>query len=343
MLEPPAISDAAIVACLHSDFGLRDVTLEFLPLGADLRTAVYRATAVDASLYFVKLRFGEFDDVSALLPRWLLEQGIGQVMAPLPALSGRPWVATGEFTLLLYPLVEGKEAYGAVLSDEQWIAFGHAMRRIHDAALPAELADRLPQERYDPFWREQLRRFILSLDSVAAADRAGRRLAAFLVERRTEVLDLVDRTGSLAQVLQAEQPPFVVCHTDLHAGNLLVSEDGGLFIVDWDAPMLASRERDLMYPGGGQGFIGRGPDEEEALFYEGYGAAKIDLRALAYYRLERIIEDLAIFAQQLFGPFDGVTGGTEADREQALRWAMSNFEPGNVLEIAYKTAARVQN
>ena len=330
MLERPAISEVAITTCLQSEFGLPHVSLEFLPLGADLRTAVYRANAGDASLFFVKLRFGEFDEMSAVLPRWLREQGIDQVMAPLPALSGRPWAATDDFTLLLYPFVDGKNAYEAVLPDAQWVAFGTAMRRIHDAVLPIGLAERLPHEQYDPLWRDELRRFMVSLDSAAPVDSVGQRLAAFLRDRRAEVLDLVDLTERLARSLQADGLPPVLCHTDLHAGNLL-SDDARLSIVDWDAPSWRPANVTLMYPGGGQGYVGRSPDDEEALFYEGYGAVRIDYRALAYYRLERIIEDLAIFAQQLLGPFDGVTGGAEADREQALRWAMSNFEPGNAV------------
>ncbi len=169
------------------------------------------------------------------------------------------------------------------------------------------------------------------------ADPVARRLAAFLAEREAQVLDLVDRTQRLAEELRRAAPPFVLCHTDLHAGNLLLSGDGRLFIVDWDAPLLAPRERDLMYPGGGQGFLGRSPEEEERLFFEGYGDVRVDRRALAYYRLERIVEDLAIFCEQLLGQGGPVSGNAEPDREQALRWAMSNFEPGRVLEIADRT------
>jgi spectinomycin phosphotransferase len=49
--------------------------------------------------------------------------------------------------------------------------------------------------------------------------------------------------------------------------------DGFVYNVDWDHPNLAPKERDLMFIGGAQGFIGHAPQEEETLFYLGYGAS----------------------------------------------------------------------
>ncbi len=340
MLQPPPISSDVIVDCLRAEYGLRTAALEFLPLGADFRTAVYRAPASGGDAYFVKLRLGPFDEMAALLPRWLAEQGVGEVMAPLPALSGRPWAACDDFTLLLYPFVDGRDGYDAALSDEQWALFGRAMRGVHDAVLPAALTGRIAVEMYDPRWRAQLRDFMAAIERTEYADVVARQFGAFLRERRAQVLDLVDRTERFAQRLAAAGSPFVLCHTDLHAGNLLLADDGRLFIVDWDAPLLAPRERDLMYPGGGQGFLGRTAEQEEALFFQGYGAVQVDLAALAYYRLERIVEDLAVFCDQLLDRGYEGSPAAASDRQQALRWATANFLPGNVLGIAHRTAER---
>ncbi len=64
------------------------------------------------------------------------------------------------------------------------------------------------------------------------------------------ILDLVARTERLAQVLRARSPAQIVCHTDLHAGNILIGVDGRLYIVDWDAPIRTPKEHDLMFAGG---------------------------------------------------------------------------------------------
>ncbi len=86
-----------------------------------------------------------------------------------------------------------------------------------------------------------------------------------------------------------------------------------------------------MFFGGGIDDIWKGK-REEVVFYQGYGQAEIDLSALAYYRYERIIKDLAVFCGQLL-----LTDEGGADRERSYSCFASNFEPGGTLEIARKT------
>ena len=123
-----------------------------------------------------------------------------------------------------------------------------------------------------------------------------------------------------------------MCHSDIHAGNILIDANDNLYIVDWDNPILAPKERDLMFIGGGQGFAGHSAQEEETLFYRGYGPTQIDPSALAYYRYERIIQDIAVFCEQIF-----LTNAGGEDREQSLRYLISNFLPNNTIEIAHKS------
>ena len=89
VLEKPDIQDERIVVSLSSEFGLDVVQIAFLPLGADQNTAVCRASADDTTDYFVKLRLGDFDEASVALPRFLSDQGVAQVMAPLDTEAGR--------------------------------------------------------------------------------------------------------------------------------------------------------------------------------------------------------------------------------------------------------------
>ena len=83
-------------------------------------------------------------------------------------------------------------------------------------------------------------------------------------------------------------------------------------------------------------FIGAGIDDvwrsarEQALFYQGYGATAIDRQALAYYRYERIVEDIAAYCEQLL-----LTDQGGEDREEGLRQLVSQFQPGAVIEIAF--------
>jgi spectinomycin phosphotransferase len=83
-----------------------------------------------------------------------------------------------------------------------------------------------------------------------------------------------------------------------------------------------------MYIGGGQFVNHRSPEQETALFYQGYGLAQPDSITLAYYRYERIVQDIAAYCEQIL-----LTSGDSADRSNGLRQLMSQFEPGGIVEI----------
>ena len=334
MLEKPELQDEKIIACLQEAYRLQVDQLAFLPLGADFNTAVYRAAASDGRAYFVKLRSGVFGETAVTLPRFLSQQGIAQVIAPLATRAGpmQLWASLEGYRLILYPFIEGRDGYEAALSETQWRDFGAALKRLHTAALPAAIREGIPQEAYSPRGRTTVKTFLERVEGEAFPDPAASKLAAFLRAKRLAILDLVQRAERLALALQARPPDYVVCHSDLHAGNLLITADGRFYIVDWDDPILAPKERDLMFPGGGQGFRGHTLQEEEALFYQGYGPTRVDPAALAYYRYERIVQDIAVYCEQLFLTNDG-----GEDREQSLHYLRSNFLPDGTIEIAYQT------
>jgi spectinomycin phosphotransferase len=393
MLEKPAIEDAEILHHLELDYGLHVVQITFLPLGADRFTAVYRAEEEDGTQHFVKLRGGGFDRISVLLPKFLSDRGIGHILAPRPTKAGQLWAVLGAFKLMVYPFVEGSDAYQVPLLDRHWVELGTILRAVHSAVLPPALARDIRREDYSPQARKAIRSFLAGSSMAdarhserkklsppgASALREGRsdhhlggrwglpprvlvavlrhqtmaarnhefpsgtwgdahkdpiagQLSAFLQARRDQILDLAERAERLAHTLQAETPASVLCHSDIHAGNILIDAGGAFYLVDWDEPILAPKERDLMSVGAGLMGETRTPQEEEGLFYQGYGSTKVDPRALAYYRYERIIQDIAIFSEQILLADRG-----RRDRELSLRHLTSHFLPGGTLELAYRS------
>jgi spectinomycin phosphotransferase len=329
MLTPPDINVARLTDLFLSAYALHVERIEFLPIGADPHSAAYRADAAGTQSYFVKLRSGNFDALSVELPLYLREIGIARIIAPILTQGGAPFAALDAHTVIVYPFVHGENGYRRVLSERHWQAFGETLRKLHTADYPTSLTRRMSRETFAPEARLRVREQVRALANGIPADEIVLQLAEFMRAHADITLDLVERADTLAHELQANPLPFTVCHSDLHAGNVLISDDGDFYIVDWDAPILAPKERDLMFIGGAQGFIGVAPDEELRLFYRGYGDVPIDARAISYYRCERIIQDIAIFCDEIMR---GV--GSRADREQGLRYLMSNYEHGGTIERA---------
>lgn len=334
MLEKPDIQDSLIIACLSEEYDLNITQLDFLPLGADVNTAVYRATSDNGASYFVKLRSGVFNEMSILVPKLLHDQHIESIIPPLPTRSQGLWANVGDYKLMAFPFIEGRSGYEMRLSDRHWIDFGRALRALHTAMLPADVTERIPREHYSDHWRGMVARFQAMVEDTDFTDPIAAELAAFMRRKHDEISKLVHRAGQLAAVLQAQDAPFVVCHADIHAANILIDASDHLYMVDWDTLTLAPKERDLMFVGGGQFLNQRPPEDEERLFYQGYGETATNPVALAYYRYERIVVDIAEFCQQLL-----LTDEGGEDRANSLRYMIGQFERGGVIDMAYRSEA----
>jgi len=329
MLEKPDLEDKKILNCLKHEYGLRVAQITFLPLGADFNTAVYRATAHEETAYFVKLRRGEFDEAAVAVPKYLSDLGIKQVIPPLTTQTGQLCAELLPFKVILYPFVAGHDGYERPLTGPQWIEFGAALKQFHTAAIPSAITKGIKRETFSSRWRDTVRLFLERIEQETFAEPAAAQMAAFLQSKRAETLDLVQRTEELAQKLPAQPPEFILCHADIHAWNLLIADDGALYMVDWDTLIFAPKERDLMFVGGGLGGKGRSPQEEETLFYQGYGQTEVNPIALAYYRYERIIEDIGVYCEQIFLSDEG-----GEDRPQAVEYLKSNFRPNGTIAVA---------
>ena len=86
-----------------------------------------------------------------------------------------------------------------------------------------------------------------------------------------------------------------------------------------------------MFIGGGVANVWNLPHEED-FFYQGYGVTEVDQAKLAYYRHERIVEDIAVYAQELL-----LTTTAGANKQEMYNQFVAMFEPQGVVDIAFKT------
>jgi spectinomycin phosphotransferase len=232
----------------------------------------------------------------------------------------------------VYPFIKGHNGFEVALTERHWVDLGAALKRIHTVQLPPGLMGLIRREAFSPRWRKAVGAFLAWGDDDVLDDPVAIKVATLLQSKREVILDLVERAARYAQTLQDRSRAFVLCHYDIHAGNVLIdAATDALYIVDWDDPILAPKERDLMFVGGGIGGVWNTP-REEALFYQGYGPTDVDAVALAYYRYERIVEDIAIYCEQLL-----LTDEGGQDRQQSYQYLRSNFLPDGTIEIAYRS------
>ena len=321
MPSPSDPADAALLACLRERFGVVPRSVERLDVG-DPTSRIVRVRADEGDL-FVKLRPGRPNEPGLNVPRALADRGIDVAIAPLPTRDGSLSAGLDGGHLIAYPYVDGAAGGETGMTVGHWRALGSALRRIHDLAPPEELAATMLTEDFTP----------VDLPGVRAIDdrlHEGPRhpavdaLAALWLERRDDVDRVVRRIGELAAIAVTRSDERTICHADIHPWNVLVRDDGGIAIVDWDDAKLAPRERDLMMLG-----IFAEPAERRA-FGQGYGPFDADPVLVAYYQHERVVQDLAACANVIVDE-----RATVEERRKEFVGLRGMFHPGGTVEIAF--------
>lgn len=303
MREKPNIPDELLRAALQDQYDLVPVTFEFLPVGLDYHAGVYRVVSGRGDAYLLKATSRPLYAPRYLVPRYLYDQGITSVVAPLPTKSGGLWGKLGDWTVILYPFIEGDNSLTG-MTNEQWRELGRVFKHIHTVPVPVQGFELMRRETFDPTeyarWIHDFEAQHLHAQQNASASQHS--LLAGWQAHESTIHEGVSSMEKLAGVLQKRSGPYVFCHADLHPHNLIRDQNGRVSVIDWDDVMLAPKERDFI-------FI-REPQADA--FWEGYGPAGIDWIALTYYRWERVVTDVIACAEDMFFK-DDIGEETRAD------------------------------
>jgi spectinomycin phosphotransferase len=149
MREQPIIPEEHLRACLQEQYDLIPVALEFLPLGLDYNSWVYRVVSEQGASYLLKARSGPLYEPSCFVPSYLRDQGIASVVAPLPTKSNTLWTKLLDWTVIVYPFSDGNTSFTG-MTDEHWKEVGAIFKRIHQVIVPAEGFKSVRKETFDP-------------------------------------------------------------------------------------------------------------------------------------------------------------------------------------------------
>ncbi len=132
MLEKHPLSDPTIIRCLNTHYGIEVETLTFLPVGADINASMYKVQTLDQTSYFIKLKTGHHHDISVEVVELLQRAGVRQIIPPVKSIHGRTTQRIEDFTLIVYPFVEGQDGFNRNLTDDKWTTLGKALRQVHE-------------------------------------------------------------------------------------------------------------------------------------------------------------------------------------------------------------------
>jgi spectinomycin phosphotransferase len=290
MRDEPDISHEALRSCLREQYGLDVTSIFFVPLGLDTNAGIFRVESDTAATDAMKIKRGAFYPSSCLVPRYLYDEGITSIVAPVPTKNGALWTKAEGWTVIVYPYIEGQSGWTGI-TDHHWTEAGRVFKQVHSVSPPEPPPEGIRTESFNPPYVRMVDRIETALTDVADRQAPSHQaLRSSWMKHQQSIRAMLTSLERLAGVLRSREFPYVVCHADLHPGNLLRTQDGSVFVVDWDDVMLAPRERDFI-------FVGE-PDAGSP-FFRGYGQVEIDWTALTYYRYERVVTDLIEDSEQV--------------------------------------------
>ncbi|HJA92068.1 MAG TPA: aminoglycoside phosphotransferase family protein [Candidatus Eisenbergiella merdipullorum] len=217
------------------------------------------------------------------LPVWLqVLERLGKtglqdrICRPIRTVEGSLFYVRGRIAGALFSYILGDAVgYGRPYTEEELRQLSALVKELH--MIPGEgFADICPSETYELSFCDRLEQLLLR--------ETGQLPEAFRKEAEGERELLLGRVEALrreAEWMKKENLPFVLCHTDIHGGNLIRDPQGKLWLIDWENVMLAPKEADLF-----------------SFCEEGYAdcfCKNANERALHYYLLRRDLEDVQEF------------------------------------------------
>lgn len=324
------IPEQQIIEILKATYGIEAQSAQLLPLGADMNAWVYKVDT-NSNPYFLKIKRDNHEKTNLAVIAFLHDLGIKEIIYPLASIDGKLLKQFDHFKMIVYPFIESQNGFEQPLTKSQWIALGKTLKKIHTVLVPLSIQKQLRKETYSSKWRE----IVKSLSFQIEHDTSNNNITVDFKNYYKTNFNAISRLVISAETLCKEIRPNsnnVLCHSDIHAGNILITSEGSFYIVDWDDPVMAPKERDLMFIGGGVGNVWN-VSNEVGYFYEGYGQIDIDKTILSYYRHERIIEDIAWYGQDILSD-----NQNDQAKQESFNLFKSLFESKGVIDIAFSNS-----
>jgi len=293
----PTLDKVALSKMIHREYGLSVERLRFLPTG--WTATCYAADCTDGQRYFLKLTSdsglvpycaSDRDFYLPLTHQMCTKRILPHIACPVRAEDGSFAVHWNGYLMILFHFIEGEVVGFDRVSGDVLRELIRLIGVLHRSTPDLEIGVEKPLvERFDIAFEGDLMDGLETLASITPSDRRGQwALRELLLPLQDELLSRLDRLRELQARARASAREMVVCHTDLHGGNLMMDRQGNLYIIDWEGAMIAPPEHDLFF------FAGYDTFWDDLLpIYEGEnGPADLDSDVFGFYTYRRNLEDL---------------------------------------------------
>lgn len=291
MITAPRINEEKLKEFLHHNYAYTILQLTFLPKGETSWIYIVETTKGKFILKLYTFPLPLLEEATQLTYTLYTTCGITQIVHAIQAKNSKTINVFETYPAVLFNFIPGKEMLEQKLTDQQVEELGIIIGKVHKAT--HQVGEFPRKETFTSKDREVFFNVVERIQSHAKSENVyERQLIDLFLAKKERIMQEYSRLDDMSYILAAKNLPFVLCHSDPTAGNILIGEKNELFIIDWDTPLLAPKERDLFFF-----------QERLEPFMKGYtsivGETVLDNDVLEFYRLEWNVQEIADFGSRI--------------------------------------------
>jgi spectinomycin phosphotransferase len=292
---------------LSDHYGLKDVVLQDAPRGFVAETYIVN---IGDTRYFAKIVPSHYaanlDGSLPVLPH-LRNAGVENITSPIATQNGNFSVHFDDKVLLLFNYIDGFSTF-----DYDFECYVDLIASVHAAKVDVPLK----AETFGIPFQDRLFEHLTRLWGRGFSDPHQSELQTLMLQCRAEILNDYARFEAIAADVRRLDLECVLTHGD-PSGNILMTGEGELYLIDWDDLLLAPRERDTWFH---LDDIGGGSHESNshaflAHYRKTFPTYEVNWQVYDYYLHLRYFDDL-------YGFTANILSDTQTDEQKAWNMKM---------------------
>lgn len=242
------ISQLEIKQVMNHNYGITISNMEFIPQG--MCSWSYHLYSNDGKEYFLKILKSDdltpyTEDSLVVLHNLRDTYAIDQLPYPYINKNGKYVTKVDNYLFELFEFLSGETDEQKRFNDQQWYQVGKLLAQIHSHS--KHLQSFPNKETFETEYIIKAKKLKQVIE-----DSRSKNIQSNVFDLLNTVLDpltkIIHEFENLQHTLQSTMHPshFVFCHSDPTPGNVMSDAKGKVFLIDWDTPIFAPAEKDLV-------------------------------------------------------------------------------------------------
>lgn len=244
MITELGINKDQLKILLESKFSIMVKNIIFKPEGEVSWSYIIEC---EDSKYFLKIHKKKDLNVARLQLLFDLhfKCNIGNIAYPVKTINGELEIEVNDYPAVLFNFIEGVTSRDQELSDSQLEDLGELIARIHQSKDIIGGFD--TKETFTHPFRLKIEKIYSVLERFTDLNKVQEEAKQIYQQYKAIFLQELNVLDNLAEQLKQENLEFVNCHGEPSPNNIMISPNGTVYLIDWDEPIFAPKEKDLNF------------------------------------------------------------------------------------------------